>query len=52
MYTGVEGLLKRSFMWRNGCPCGIKIENIADEMNKKNIGYMLIKIGKDLENMS
>lgn len=34
LYTGVSGgFLKRSFVWRDGCPCGLTIEKIAKIMN-------------------
>ena len=35
-----------------GCPCHLKIEDIADKMNNKNIKYKLMKIGTLVNKMS
>ena len=46
LYTGIKiSLLERSFMWKDGCPCGLEIEEIAWLMNKMEIEYKLVKIG-------
>ena len=34
-----------------GCPCNLKIENIAHGMNTLKAKYWLLKIGKKLEQM-
>jgi hypothetical protein len=34
-----------------GCPCGLKIENIAKEIEKQNIQYKLLKVGTNLDRM-
>lgn len=34
IYTGIDGgFLQRSFVWRDGCPCGLTIEKISKIMN-------------------
>lgn len=53
MYTGViGGFLKRSFVWRDGCPCGLSIEKIARVLNALSIHYRLIRIGDDTDRMA
>jgi hypothetical protein len=53
LYTGVKGgFLQRSFLWHDGCPCGLSIEKIAKSMNKLDIHYRLIRAGKNMSRMS
>ncbi|KAL4498554.1 hypothetical protein ABPG72_019672 [Tetrahymena utriculariae] len=53
LYTGISGgFLKRSFVWRDGCPCGLTIEKIAKIMNNLQIHYRLIKAGDNMERMA
>jgi len=35
----------------DGCPCGIKLSQIAEKANELGIRYVLMKIGKDCEKM-
>jgi len=35
-----------------GCPCGLKLEDVAKGMNDRRIKYRLLKIGNRLENMT
>lgn len=38
--------------WKDGCPCGLKIDKIAHVINVKEIHYRLVKIGSNLEKMT
>jgi len=52
IYTGVAGgFLNRSFVWRDGCPCGLSIEKLAPLMNNLSIHYRLIKAGRNMDKM-
>eukprot|EP00828_Plagiopyla_frontata_P025877 TRINITY_DN3331_c0_g1_i9.p2 TRINITY_DN3331_c0_g1~~TRINITY_DN3331_c0_g1_i9.p2 ORF type:complete len:214 (+),score=26.40 TRINITY_DN3331_c0_g1_i9:662-1303(+) len=41
-----------SSQWNSGCPCGIKTNDIAHQINLNQIHYRLIKIGRSLDKMS
>ncbi|KRX00209.1 hypothetical protein PPERSA_10708 [Pseudocohnilembus persalinus] len=51
-YTGQLSIFNRSFMWRDGCPCGLTIEKIAKLINNYKFRYRLVKIGDNLQLMS
>ena len=38
--------------WKDGCPCGLKIDKIAHVINSREIHYRLVKIGTSLEKMT
>lgn len=38
--------------WKDGCPCGLKIDKIAHVINSREIHYRLVKIGTNLEKMT
>ena len=41
-----------SSSWKDGCPCGLKIDKIAHVINSREIHYRLVKIGISLEKMT
>jgi len=38
--------------FKGGCPCGLAIESVAHELNKRKIKYKLIRIGDFLTDMA
>lgn len=53
VYTGVKGgFLQRSYVWHDGCPCGLTIEKIAMIVNRLDIHYRLIRAGDNMEKMA
>jgi hypothetical protein len=47
IYTGGKG-----DHWPKGCPCGIKIETLANQMKVMKIRYKLLKIGSYVNRMA
>jgi len=41
-----------SYIWKDGCPCGVTIEKIAHVFNMKEIHYRLVKVGSQVDTMA